>query len=35
MEATFDSEYATSAVSHTNFSYKIGDATYRFEYRSN
>jgi hypothetical protein len=34
MEATFDSEYATSAVSHTNFSYKIGDATYRFEYRS-
>jgi hypothetical protein len=35
MEATFDGEYATSAVSYTNFSYKIGDATYRFEYRSN
>ncbi|HET9238303.1 MAG TPA: hypothetical protein VFO10_13665 [Oligoflexus sp.] len=34
MEATFDSEYATTDVSHTHFSYKIGDATYRFEYRT-
>lgn len=34
MNATFEGDYATTAVSYTNFSYNIGDATYRFEYRN-